>query len=922
MKNKIIAAVMTGAVVLQSGFCAMAEETQIVYDKNDRIVMDFIDSMGFAKVLKEENEDITPEAKITRAEFAVVLSEVCGLDVLGKGENYFDEIFSNEDKDEQLITDAGVRSCYNDIDQSHWAYDYVERVKNYGLMVGVDNRSFAPDRPVTVNEAVKVLETALNYSVMADMYGGYPQGYIKIAKDIKLLKNVSASVNDELDWLSAQHLFYNALHTTVLKPKGSGTTLSYTDKNSKMLLTELFDIDVFEGIVRDNGVSSLTSFGIVGEKQVKIDDTYLYYTEDSKAVRDLLGHSAVVYYYNEDAENSYQIVYSDCAEKEEEITFSSVDFDSINSSYISYYVNDKARKTKLSKTPYVIINGEAVSEWDKSIFDGNDTEVELICWDGESANVISVTRKEYAFPEKVNAENEIIYNKLRTNNADNINVMDLSGYQRVTIIGEDGAEGTIASIKAKDVLEVVRGARSITITISGKLVEDFVIKNVTTDENERKIVSNGENAYVVVSAYEDSVEKSELKSGKTYTLYLNSRDELVWAEAVIVKGENIAGILTKVGKNDELDEEAWYIKAYTGNKEIDRYYLKDKISLNGKRVKTEEKTEEIDDYYDALILFKVDEANKVTAITTPADYGDRSDRGLYRMNVPGKKLNYHIQTAGLGLNMFINGSTVKFTAPVNEELREDVSAYALGQAGFSDNTGYLVDGYTTTLDSLNAEYIVAKQEVKSGTYDSKCMVIDSVSETINEDDEPCYKITGYVAKYETAVSYKEFMVEPDVKFIDVEANDVDGMTVEDLARGDIIRYNVNQKDNINTIFRVYDFTNDTLSPRKASNGNQFTRGWAYSYGNGYLRISGSNVKPENVDFSKVGNDESNDDLKGYRAADTKIVVIDTSKKKAQVSQGTSADITTYIDTMTPNNYSKVIVMSEWTFNAYLIAVYN
>lgn len=65
---------------------------------------------------------------------------------------------------------------------NHWSKPYVESLWQLGLVNGKSSTSFAPDDPITFQEWVKILLEYQGYHDEALRLGGYPKGYIEIAK--------------------------------------------------------------------------------------------------------------------------------------------------------------------------------------------------------------------------------------------------------------------------------------------------------------------------------------------------------------------------------------------------------------------------------------------------------------------------------------------------------------------------------------------------------------------------------------------------------------------------------------------------------------------------------------------------------------------------------------------------------------------
>ena len=90
----------------------------------------------------EENK-FSPDAPVTRAEFAVMAARFANLDY--KGGNIFD-----------------------DVPNGHWAYSYINAAANAGWVEGYPDGSFRPDEPISRAEVVRLVNGMINRNVTLD----------------------------------------------------------------------------------------------------------------------------------------------------------------------------------------------------------------------------------------------------------------------------------------------------------------------------------------------------------------------------------------------------------------------------------------------------------------------------------------------------------------------------------------------------------------------------------------------------------------------------------------------------------------------------------------------------------------------------------------------------------------------------------
>jgi len=136
-----------------------ANETQTDYGIDE---MQILKENGIIK--GDPNGDLRPDDALTRAEFAVILCRVIGA--------------------EELAKTAGMieKEYFRDVPKTHWAAGYINTAAEYKAINGYENRTFRPELAVTNEQVVKMLVAAWGYGEEAEKLGGYPDGYMEIAR--------------------------------------------------------------------------------------------------------------------------------------------------------------------------------------------------------------------------------------------------------------------------------------------------------------------------------------------------------------------------------------------------------------------------------------------------------------------------------------------------------------------------------------------------------------------------------------------------------------------------------------------------------------------------------------------------------------------------------------------------------------------
>ena len=231
MKNlkKVLALVVVFAMMM-STLAFAAGFPDVAADADYANAINVLSDLGF--FTGDDKGNFNPDATITRAEYAVVVCRIMGLNAAGVSE-------------------------FADVKADHWATGYVNAASQAGIIKGYGNGNFGPSDPVKYEEAVTMLVRALGYEPLAISKGNWPQGHISVASSYGLLTAVDGSVGEGAKRSAVAAMTYNALDIPVVEQTGFGTDVQYTimkqtdDQDKVTLLTKL-DVFKADGIVISN----------------------------------------------------------------------------------------------------------------------------------------------------------------------------------------------------------------------------------------------------------------------------------------------------------------------------------------------------------------------------------------------------------------------------------------------------------------------------------------------------------------------------------------------------------------------------------------------------------------------------------------------------------------------------------------------
>lgn len=932
--NKRILTTILSAVMLFGMFTAYVSAGEITdFTKAETLCI------GLGCISEEEYQR---DKTVTRGEFAKIISDLCGFDTDTSDEDWNSSIYG-KDKDAELTVINENAGYFDDVDKSHPYYNEIMAVYGASYMQGISERRFAPEYDITVLEVSKVIIDMLGYAKPAEIEGGYPTGYERIAASTGLINGVRDGFRNTATQEDIICIIYNALNLNIME-----FTLSNEaefKKSDKTFMEGVLKTYKIKGAVTDNGITAVNSNTKLRKNEIKVAEITAVLPERLESYRKLIGHIVELYYTYDEDDGVYVVKYIAPSKQDNTITFDADDYIAYEKGKISY-TQDKRTVTKdLSVNAELIYNNKHMSVYDKSVFDFESGDITLCATDGKEYDLIIINDYEFAYVSGKNQNESLIYNGLKKNFEAGVNIIKLTDdiYSDFIIIQDEaGNKMTYADIAVGDVLNMLRCDGGIEITVSRNKVSNFTVNSKSKNEFGRYVISDDTEKYEILRSYFDMSDAENVTLGNTYTLYLNKNLRVVWMEECSEIGAQI-GILTKVKYDEEESVEPLrMLKIYTSDGEIKKYKAVEKIFVNNTRMKFENAVtiDFLESNYGNPIMYEINQEGEITSVTTPADYGaeDNKNRGWHRIN-PAGQYSYGANGRDFGrFFYYVPGKTKVFTVPENTEDYSDQDNFSIGVTSFSDNGSYEAEGFSTSPNAVEADVIVLRQAATSGgdVNTTSVLLIQSVSEGITKDDEPIMIIKGYMMSlYSTSAELVALQVDPKAVMLSIgspgtqidpngDINVVGPRTPDELEPGDAIRYSTNAKGMADCIRIAYDYSTRKSFNAGSGSEDNFAQGSTYSgyviskEGNG-IRIA-TNKNPEDINYNDT-NDVINS-VKAFRIGGFPIFVVEKNGKKTNIRIGTSDDIVSYNDSRSYGEYDRAAVFTYYTSSTYGTVIYK
>lgn len=139
-------------------------------------------------VMQGTGNGFEPGKTLTRAEITTIVVRLKGLE-------------------EESIVDVD----FDDINSKYWGYKYIAIAYREGIVKGVGDNKFAPDREVTIGEAVTMILRAVSDVSNVEGVGTWPDNYMKYAKELKIMTGVTKAAGEKSTRIDTARLVANIL---------------------------------------------------------------------------------------------------------------------------------------------------------------------------------------------------------------------------------------------------------------------------------------------------------------------------------------------------------------------------------------------------------------------------------------------------------------------------------------------------------------------------------------------------------------------------------------------------------------------------------------------------------------------------------------------------------------------------------------
>ena len=641
-----------------------------------------------------------PEQTVTRAQMAKLIVAALGVSEYATAKN----------------------SSYTDMGSAQWAIPVVEYATNLGIINGVGNGKFAPNKTVTYEQVATMICRALGYTTASkEMNGTYPAVFVQKARALGILDDVQGySIGTGANRGDCAIMLYNALELAqvyadadgVTQPKNGTDNGKFQGKDGTGYLTMMGTLnkggystyDIVDEKDADGSLTPIKTYigaaaKLVYNKEGKvlsvsdIKTTFLTGDYDKDGKFDADGTKYTI------ANKPYSVFTNAGAKNATDVVTSSAN------TAVAHFVNNAADGTKVftdndDSDTFTIackVSGKTITD----IFSISE-------WSENDAKQISASQL-----KKITSDKSLLSYDFPLDDDTNVDesAFILSGVSKLSDIKEDNIVAVYA-----DNADTKKGTIT-KVEVGTKVVTGKCTKVKTNSDPSKVEYTVDGNVYkfskLKGSDIQSTTKNTEFGVGDDVTLYLDY-DGKIYTQEATETNYSYGVVLTKAAKDGTFDG-GYKIKLFTANGESTVYSFKE--DADGEKATMNVGT---------LVQYKLNSKNEITEINAPA-VGNTTTKTKYKNGVIGGK------TVASNIAVFEYKGADNATAKAKKDNYSVLAAKDL-----TDDSTTAAVYFENSKSDMTAILVTSDATASNDIYG----VINSIYNTQNSSEDDVYQYVG------------------------------------------------------------------------------------------------------------------------------------------------------------------------------------
>ena len=706
---------------------------------------------------------------------------------------------------------------------------YASAAVTYGLMDDGVTGDFRSTKNITGVDVIKAVVVSLGYTDVAKYFGSYNMAATKIGvcKKLKLRSDITYAelANALVDALGVEsvYTYSNAGSVNVEK-----TGVSYIE--------DTFDCRIMRGRITANEQTSISGAAGLGKGYAEIAGERFRTNVDMNRY---LGSTVECIVEGTGTQQTIIYVFRDRMSGKESVEFDAKDISEFKNYVYTYFDSDSKRKTvSVERDCIVIINSQLTAAYNTSDLLPQNGTVRLVDGNGDGKyDIIYVDSYFVKTATKPDIANKTIADKFGDGTVKwtDTTILDVT---------KDGKDIDISALKKGDILMVYQSkdGEYLRIDAASKTVKGIVNSFKTGND---VLVVGGEKYNVDIDYFRAHTDKftytengktvdNNVFSGKRVTAYLTAAGKIAYMEYGS-SGYEVGYLVDAAETNVKSLNPTLAFSIFTSAGKLETFEAAgDKITVDNERVDHEKTLEMLrkggSEVLSQVVQYALNDDGKLTAIDTPYNNqpqvvsgtefanrhaGSKETDSSFRITY-SSYLNSSTPDAllcknstgvsfGRDVKVILGSSYTIFTVPATPKGAAEASFGVYNTAGeyYKSDRFYKLEAYQFDDSSFAADVLLTIDEAGRGdgnVTQQNVRTITDIQTIAGETagDAKQLSVTGnsYTSGtiYATEEKYWKY----------VPVSDPDDNNTYELGIGDIIWYDINNNNEIVTIFLVYD----------------------------------------------------------------------------------------------------------------------
>lgn len=644
------------------------------------------------------------DAEMTRADFAAICGKILNIN-------------------ETMTADC---MYFTDVTPDSWFAYTVNQLTERGVISESEDKLFNPERSVSLEEAVKMLACLMGFNAYAQINGGYPDGYMRVASEQELLDGVGSGEKFTQGMMC--ELVYNALHANVMKTDYTLNTASMSVDYNETLLSYYKDIYFDDGMVEAVYGTSISEYYKAGADSVTISGTN-FYTGDVKDINNYLGYNVTVYYEVDD-NNEYTLKYIEPFDTKEIVVYSDEveEFTGLGGS-LNYYEGVRRRSAKLESDAIVIRNGSIVETGVDEAFSTDNGEIHLIDNDKDGTyEIANIYDFDTVVINSYNRDTSVIIDKI-----DPKKKIELEDVDYLTILSDSGETLDETALTQNSVIDVALSDGHAIIYVNASSITGE-IESISVNDNE---VAIGGTIYEYMPQVYNYY---HLAAGDSGLFKLNRYNRIAYFDSSGISGE--PGYIINVDYTNETCEQLM-VKLLDKTGTISWINLSDNMKLDGSEFSMADKSK-LEYFIDSAVMYQLNSKNEISKIDTYEMGSKESETSVQKtMSLNSVGHRWMSDNKMFDRNVILDSDAVIFKVPpASSEDREDDAYSIAATSDLVSNRVYQVEAYKSGSGTYSTMIVWYENKYYQNSREA-FIIVEKVTNAVTADGEEVYNIDGW-----------------------------------------------------------------------------------------------------------------------------------------------------------------------------------